>query len=925
MTRREAISYLAPGEGAPWHWEAEGGALVWQDGLTIALREEVTALLESQTARRWPPFEAFVLVLAACRGRTLSEAELVQRSHRTKAGGMLSLLQPGTAATFERARLGLERVAALPESLRRGHGVRRQLAALLGEEQPAADAGEAERQREILRVLGEGAVGLLGPEEDWRDPMPALAALADAFGTVDEAGLTRRLRTGIAAPLQPAEVPLEPARQVRALLQRLASEPERAGLARAARDVLAALQLPRRVATTDELSSSGAADLANRGPLDRLLLSELAHDDDVLAARLALREALYVRREPPAMPPAGSFVVLLDAGIRSWGAPRVFGLAVALALAALDEKRPRFACYRASDDGGGSVVPLQLETATGLEAALEALEMSAHPGPALRAFCSLRAWTPSAGETEPEAVIVLTPEALADPDFQRCLAEVPRLPRTLYFATVARDGDFALTLHPTSGRAPTSAARIDLTELTAEPPRRQPDESDLPVFLRQSPTPLLLPVHAGLRASIRLRDGQRCALTERRELWTWNPLAQPAPQGSLRRAHHLPGGRLLLLREEPDGRVLVVTTSREEGRLPLVLADLASETQERVWVSTRHAPQAVSESNDESMLLFHYADRIEAVDVRTGEIRDSRNLSEGLRRGEGRSSPTWLQRCGPRYYRHEAQLVAAAWDGRLLFVPFDGARADFLAVFARPGRGVWGLAKNGAFGDFSEGKFVPREQWEVRPDLRFGAISAGAEILFLVDPTKPAGGGLFLQVDVQGKRSHRHYGNDPLAAFAQADLPPDRHSRNRLRRLGVTSEHRLALENRSGGWIVLDAKPGAGLVCTIQSRNSLHLRDAREFEPVQRPRTAADALQLVRFPSGARAYLDTRGLLHLCPADTSRPELTVTLGDGQCGVWASDGRWAGPPYFLGAKTPNLSREEVLGRLVDFCQEALQPA
>ena len=79
----------------------------------------------------------------------------------------------------------------------------------------------------------------------------------------------------------------------------------------------------------------GVADITNRGPLDRLLLSELAHDDLTLAARVALNEALYLRREPPMREPPGALGLLLDSGVRLWGIPRVLATAVALALIAV--------------------------------------------------------------------------------------------------------------------------------------------------------------------------------------------------------------------------------------------------------------------------------------------------------------------------------------------------------------------------------------------------------------------------------------------------------------------------------------------------------------------------------------------------------------------------------------------------------------
>ena len=74
-----------------------------------------------------------------------------------------------------------------------------------------------------------------------------------------------------------------------------------------ARQLLAAIHLPRSLSDRDDLPVGGISDISNRGPLDRLLLSELAHDDLTLAVRIATNEALYLAaRRRPAVRPSGA-------------------------------------------------------------------------------------------------------------------------------------------------------------------------------------------------------------------------------------------------------------------------------------------------------------------------------------------------------------------------------------------------------------------------------------------------------------------------------------------------------------------------------------------------------------------------------------------------------------------------------------------
>src|SRR5262249_59432658 len=113
----------------------------------------------------------------------------------------------------------------------------------------------------------------------------------------------------------------------------------------------------------EQLAVGGVADITNRGPLDRLLLSELAHDDLTLSVRVALNEALYLRREPPMREPPGTLALLLDCGVRLWGIPRVLATAVALPLIARDKQHSEVVACRAR---GKQLQPVGLLSRAGM-------------------------------------------------------------------------------------------------------------------------------------------------------------------------------------------------------------------------------------------------------------------------------------------------------------------------------------------------------------------------------------------------------------------------------------------------------------------------------------------------------------------------------------------------------------------------------
>ena len=71
------------------------------------------------------------------------------------------------------------------------------------------------------------------------------------------------------------------------------------------------------------------------------------HDNLTLAVRIALNEALYLRREAPPRSPPKHRAVLIDAGIRLWGIPRIFATAVVLSLVATTDRKICVDAFRA--------------------------------------------------------------------------------------------------------------------------------------------------------------------------------------------------------------------------------------------------------------------------------------------------------------------------------------------------------------------------------------------------------------------------------------------------------------------------------------------------------------------------------------------------------------------------------------------------
>ena len=73
----------------------------------------------------------------------------------------------------------------------------------------------------------------------------------------------------------------------------------------------------------------------------------------------------------------------------------------------------------------------------------------------------------------------------------------------------------------------------------------------------------------------------------------------------------------------------------------------------------------------------------------------------------------------------------------------------------------------------------------------------------------------------------------------------------------------------------------------------------RAFEPAAGPPGAGYTLNVARWEDGSRAWLDSRGLLHLQSSDSRLPEASLVLNPPFVSGWLSDGRRWGSPYFVG--------------------------
>lgn len=935
-----AAFYLSPTLDQWWRWEDSAQVLAWRDGSTIAFAAEVETVMERLAPQGLPPFGAVTLVLAACRDRWLqwkgrkeliSWAKSLEDSQRTgiKAGVGSDTKRSGDSRFVEemqRLLAGLDAIAGLPRHLRDSPAAKALLAEVVFE--GSKNRGSIDTARQIVEAMRTGlAPQTLRPQMRPREPdnqfAHVVAGMADGLARIDAASLELRSRTGLDQSVRSPEKDVAPPQKVRQLLAELRSDEELSGLARLACDLMAAVAVPRSLRHRQELPLGGVSDLTNRGSLDRLLISELAQDDLTLAVRVAVNEAMYLRRESPPKEPPHHRLILIDAGIRMWGVPRVFATAVALALAATGDSKAEMKVFRAAGD---RLVAADLTTREGLVAHLAALESAAHPGAAVPAFAEVMKDAEAGGMVD--AFVLSHADAIADDEFIAALRDA-RLP-SVYVGSVNRDGQFRLVARTRLGVRPIRDAKFSLNETLASRPKRPRTDVPLldptkgreewPAIFFASPFPFRLPHHA---------DPERSAFSNKLGLVTVTVdgrllHSDSQARGALQLYDAVPRGQLRMVAiDEGRAKAYVLVVRGRESTATLVWADLVDKASAGTIAIDLPEP-APSRAFLRGAFVFVVASsRVDAFALADGRHVAGLNLPARVVSHRGRFF------C--RQLPNDIEFLAVAFDGsrelKLEKLPVDGPAH---AVFDRDGHeGTWSLTP-GKVADQSGKTVIPLPS-HLAPENLIDVSADGNRLLF--GSARNADRGFVF--DLQN------------AAAADQSCPLNDWARHALGCRTLTTGHGIQLLKKfthigidANGSLVLthhrrrSARRLAFLatdVCCLSVAFDGSLIALRPFE-AYRSSAMRVKQSVAQWPDGSRAWLDTRGILHLRSSDRSIPELSIVLRDVgsvsaqglSAAVWSSDAKLAGWPYFGGdGKTELMAYfQDIMRRFVERLRTAV---
>lgn len=907
--RQQSIAYLRAPANGPWRWAEDGAVLVWSDGATIAFREELIQILQWLAPNGLPPFGAIALMLAACRGKVppvatfLDDPKTPLSAELGSKAALLLTARHQLAAQLQTALAELGKLSKLPPELNSGIKAKCVLAESIFE------TAKVERFVEAAAVLN----GLREPIRDIElnpdtnsvrstNLIRQLHIVAEGLKRHTAESLVLRLRTGLDALPEEADAHLPVAERARRLIEDLSRDREYGSVARAARELMAAVRLPRRLALREELAVGGISDITNRGPLDRLLLSELAHDDLTLAVRVALNEALYLRREPPLREPPGTLAVVLDSGIRLWGIPRVLASAVALALAACHKQHAQALFWRAH---GKELLPLDLLSKKGLAQHLGALELEAHCGDALANFST----TLPLGEQN-QSVLITHRDSLDDPEFRHALAAAVKPPD--FIATVNRFGHFELHALPLSRRQPVCDAELDLASVFAEKPLTVPLvntllAANLPAIFGVSPFPFLLPFSGRPEYWIRTDDGFTYAVLNDRRLIQFRDERS--------------GGRVLAS-ELPPGKTAWM--SRVDDTVYVVKASTAHRPSWLLSIPAAGGTLRVAELETGSELLAIHRCGEVILAIRRHDVR-AYSLPDGKLLGRAINPYHWVH---GRFLRVKDRFWFPTWDGQHVkfepvTLPKEHQASNTLVMFDREGTdGPWYADSTGAIISTASGESI---RLPLPPGTRHGPdtvrISLDGHRVFAATLVPKWACVLNLQTGQVQNRPVRqqHWVPDML------DPAPTLPNWNLYRVIDLIRDFggaQLGFCGRKGVWraitfsdqhiCIRKENPGAW-------QNLLPL----SFSPLSVPASLGCTLQVAEWPNGSKAFLDSRGLLHLKSHDSSLAEVSLVLADSEVAGWTSDGHVCGPSYFFEDHRPSDPRR-VFHRAKDFLSRASTP-
>jgi len=642
------LNYALPPDFYFWKWSEDGTTMETFDDLTIAFRQEMLAILQSLSEQGGlPPLGSLLLVNSACANKTedaIEDLEVLINHHR-------DLDSESTVKFIKALTYALSTISSLPSDLRTGTKAKAVLCHTIFSRNTWAYEGEGARLV-VEDLLAEPPSNWARMESTQNVPQRLLrdsSAVIKAVAGLNSYELEQLISTGIEFPeLSPSQFDEEATAETedsRSILEQLEiSDRENRALANVARQVIGLIALPLPASQDDELPIGGVADIVNRGNPDRLLTSELAWGDTILASRLAQNEALYYHREAPPQNAASQRIILMDHGLRYWGLLRLFALATHLGLKCHTSTAAHLeiTSYISTPE---SYQDLSLNSTLEVRAALARLPVHLSFTPALLTLAENLESNGSSCLIS-DVFLISSHQAAEDPETKQALIDLTTIVRDrggrLYHAQLSSRGELILYEYRARGIRKLQEGKLDLDELLPSNESKSPDVSPKKAsttlvsksleeltgskFYNQYPPPLWLPAQPlhGSGFCPGGLDEDYIGLDSRRYLMRWSDSSSRAVELS----EQLPG-REHWIGQTEEGNFLVACSGDRAGDSARVFQIQETGHAKEIEIGkTRHAfpRRAVFQGE---YVIFIYSDLAEAFSTQNGAkiaSRESKDL-----------------------------------------------------------------------------------------------------------------------------------------------------------------------------------------------------------------------------------------------------------------------------------------------------------
>jgi len=872
----DAIEYLRPPNGSFWKWTDDGGAIEWFDGDTIVFTVELLKILEHQAvtgARGLPPLGAVILLVAATRenwSSTASNSSISLRTERLKE----FCENYTTADILDNVLKGLDKVHALETDVRLSLESKQWIVEFVFTHSPRTTVAIGQ---EVLRVLGD-LDEVFWTSQPHQPSTRAKQKFYESFEVLNAKindVTSEKLRLLCEAGIEEIPIVVEEDElefpefdSIANLIRDLHSDQEFYGLARAAQQLMSVMSLPRPMLRENKIEQGGFSDIANRGSLDRLLLSELAYDDLTLAVRVAVNEAMYLRRESPPNNSQQQRIVLLDSGLRMWGVPRFLGTSVALAFAGQaqasnGQTENPFTAYTAS---GTELTAIDLSQRRGIVAHLKTLRPELDPR---ASFPQLETSLCEFEET-PEVVVVTSPEALSDPEFRSSITHVAiQNPGSYFVVTVARNGETHLHEITRAGCKPLQKMKFDLEKVFSNPPiSDKQSASKLPAIYGVEPFPLRLPYFfKGPPTVWTLGTEMVMAITRDARLM----LSTDSQRGAIQLLPHIKRGKhWWSSREAIASNWYSIVGNSQTNQFQLIRFHEQDFTVELTTLQLSEPPEAFCNHGD--TLFFIGKSHVSIIDKSTGMPSLNRISLEDKVHSRGRYFVTFPGVSDPNRYALSTNGLAPTFE---LLPPAPEA------VNSQPCVLFDSTSVEGTVGMFDGGQHY------------FWATDELVSDIYKSDHTS-----LDHERDFQYQLTNETDKREQFPTFTRRQirkLVGQKQLRTRFLSIGIYDGKVLSLESHNQTRV--DIKIVHDHICMRPTYESGVQHSKIRFRGIQTNKLQGFELKEATWRDGSNAWLDSRGLLHLKSSDKSLPELTIVLTDDPLGGWLSTGQVWGAAFF----------------------------